>query len=326
MLRKENEMPFSQSASDRPQTERYPLTGPPHPPPFSLFEEAQQAHSNWDAIGPSFDRVDLLSRFEKAAFDGARRKLVLDNGILPWIEGEKNLKEAILLALPCSRTHLLDAYSHLVRFKSAKLLPRGRITIGNELSENELVRSGFAFIRERLRIEYLDARGTTYEYAEVGEDWARYLVSLAHLSDQIENLPKSSLEQGRVLAIQESAFGPILLPPAYWRTFKSKKSDNLPLFFILNKELPAAWPAGNLGPKSLEKRSLEKQAVTWLQGIYDDATSMGKRATKNNVFDQLSVRFPGLSKNGMSRVWQKAEKPQWRSGGSPRKGQKYHFD
>jgi len=86
-------------------------------------------------------------------------------------------------------------------------------TLGHKLGEEGLAENGWVYLRKNVRIEYLDARGTTYDYADIGREWAAFFLELERIRGRISQLCLRALAEGRVLAIKETSLGGQLMLP-----------------------------------------------------------------------------------------------------------------
>ncbi|NIZ63239.1 hypothetical protein DL239_19930 [Sedimentitalea sp. CY04] len=304
----------------------YPCPPNPMVPPLGLIKAIAASMEDLDPIGPQYLRVDLLTRFEKAAFDGHRLKSIVDNNPVTWLETTDALSQAILRHLPCGDFFLDNAWAHLQVFWDWMSKRTSVQTLGHKLGEDELAEKGWVYLRKNMRIEYLDPRGTTYDYADLGREWAAFFLELERIRGRISQLCLRALAEGRVLAIKETSLGGQLMLPDDWRAVTSVPRKSDPLRFVLTCDLPESWLYANLGPRGKEERRKKTEALRWLNGLYQQVLPTGKKATKEDVFLQLLKRFEIRGTELQKEIWKEAQIDGWRKGGSPGMKKKYHFD
>jgi len=81
-------------------------------PPLGLIKAIAASMEDLDPIGPQYLRVDLLTRFEKVAFDGHRLKSIVDNTPVTWMETKDAPSQANLRGLPCGDFFLDNDWAH----------------------------------------------------------------------------------------------------------------------------------------------------------------------------------------------------------------------
>ena len=127
-------------------------------------------------------------------------------------------------------------------------------------------------------IEALDPRGTTYDYADQGQEWAAFFLELERIRDRMSQLCLKALTEGRVLAIKEMSLGGQIMLPGDWRAVTSVSRKGDPLRFVLTCDLPESWLYANLDPRGKEARPNKTEALRGLNGLYQQVLPTGKKA------------------------------------------------
>ena len=304
----------------------YPCPPNPQSPPIGLIKSANDAFKDIDSIGPQYLRTDLLARFEKAAFDGARLRAIVDNSPVTWLEDNKALKQAILHNLDCGGFSLGDALAHLRRFRKWADDSVSVTSRGHKLSDSALVKEGWVHIQTRMRMNFLDSRGTGYRYAIKNSEWAAFFIELRELDTKAAGLSLRCLSEGRVLAIKQTSLGGRLVNSTEWQMTQRLPRKDDPVQYVLTGDLPDSWLYVNLGPRGKEERMKKKSALRWLNDLYQKVAPTGKKATKQDVFHQLSTRFQIKGGELQKEIWKEASIDGWRKGGAPGAKKKYRFD
>lgn len=304
----------------------YPCPASPQNPPTELLELASQALNDLGPVGPPYARVDLLQRFEKLVFDGPRAKTFVDNNAINWLKDRKTLQRAILASLVCGEFRMNEVLDHLRLFKARRLQGASIIALSCRPDDDQIVDKGIAFVGRTTRIKHLDDRGTTYEYAVCGSEWAAFFLKLAKLEQAVAGLAVKCLRDGRVLAIEETASSGLLVPPDDWLGRAQTGAKGSAYRFMLTRDLPHNWYYANLGPRQLEERKKKSTAIKWLNGLYSEVAPSGRKATKADVKAELRRLFEITTEGLLDEIWKEAEIDLWRKSGAPSKEKRYLFE
>lgn len=295
-------------------------------PPMDLIDGVQEAIAHLDEVGFPYSTIDRLSRFEREIYDGSHLKTFAGNKRLVWVETNKELKQAILESLPFEGFTCSDVWTHLGLFhKELKNRPRN-VTRSSKLSDENLIEKGWVFLHKHLRIEYLDSRGTTYDYEIMGENWAKFFVALKQLELVISDLPRRCRAEGRVLTISESSLGKRLVHPNDWRDQQFKLKKDVQSQSVLTGNLPDDWAFPNLGPRKIEERKKKRDVLKWLNDLYLELHPTGKKPRKDDVLEEIERRFDITSSEFQNEIWREAKIIGWKKSGAIRLENSYTFD
>lgn len=304
----------------------FPCSPLPQKPPFPLLEMAAEALADLDPVGPRYDRGDLLQRVEKGVFVGPRVKTFVDNNTINWVKGRKSLQRAILARLECGDFSGIEIMNHLRRVKRQKLPSARLVSFSSEQSDDEILGRCLVYVRTKIRIKHIDARGTTYEYAVCGSEWASFFWGFGKLERVVSELGVKCLQDARALAIEEDGTGGRLMHPNEWQE-KARIWATVPEYrFFLTRDLPDSWFYANLGPRGREERKKKKAALKWLNNLHQEVAPSGRKATKADVLAELRRRF-GITTIGLlNDIWKEAKIELWRKRGAPKKENRYLFE
>lgn len=307
-------------------SECYPVLFLNRDPPTELLLDLRESISDLEPIGPSYDRVDLLARVQRGAFEGHRLNTVVENHIVKWVSERNDLLGRILENLPCQNWSSKEVWAHLQCYH--KLVAKRAILSypGVQLSDEELIKRGLVWAYEA-RVTDLFKPGTAkHYYASVNPDWSRFFIAYRELKSELDTLVEKCLKEGRVLAVQIGAFGPELIPPYSWNDKRTLPTKDVEMRYVLTDELPDSWYYANLGPRGKKERQNKAKAIKWLEKEYRKSRAKNQKATKSRAFPELAKRFEIQSKTLQLEVWTEARIDLWKKSGPPKIGSEYMFD
>ena len=305
--------------------ERYPHRSFREDPPVELLGAVRSAIASLDTIGPECVIGDLLGKFERGAFDGLRRKTIIENSEVRWLN-QTLLKQAMLEALPCFECSVFDVVQHLLRIEERAHQLVSIVSRPAMLNDEDLLRDGWVYLGKTTRRNFLEPGGTTYKYAIVGEDWARFFLGYRTLKDELSEIVWRGLVEGRVLAVEETTAGPLLVSPKEWGGAQRKIGKKESQSFVMTRDLPENWFYSKGGPRSKEMRLKKKAALEWLELEYQKAFRDRRKATKEDTFLELERRWSIQGVELKKEIWKEADIPFWKKAGAPKKDKKYLFD
>lgn len=303
-------------------------TGGPLPvdPPFDLLVSAEAAIGDLDPVGPSLDRVDLLQRLERAVFDGPNIRSFIDNAQLNWLADQKQLNCTILSHLACGELSLGAVMHHVADLRKRKLSSSRRYERARLMDDSELLGCGAALVGSSTSIPFLGGKGTTYGYADVGNEWARFFLEHRKLKGMADNLALTCLGNGQVLAIEFAEGIRSLIPPETWRPQARISTLGKSYRFLLTRDLPEHWFNAKLGPRGAEERQRKRKAIDWLNKLYQRLLPTKKRAVREDVLAEMRREIGSISNGMFDEIWKEADIKTWRGRGRPADKHRYHFE
>lgn len=295
-------------------------------PPFDLLVSVEAAMGDLDPIGPSLDRVDLLQRLERVVFDGNNIRSFIDNRQLNWLPDRKTFERAILSRLSCGEQSAGEVLHQLTVIRKRKLAASGVVRRNRLLNADELLEGGWLLARKNMSLRNISGVGTTYDYAFVGREWARFFCEYRRLDRVADNLPLSCLRSGQALAIEDAEGIRSLVPPTTWRHRTRIATQGKSYRFLLTRDLPEHWFNAKPGPRDEEKRRKKRDAIKRLNELYQRLLPTGKRPVRKDVLAELHREFESISNGMFDEIWKEADIEAWRRGGRPADKDRYRFE